>query len=310
MTSFFTDKTIFGVGTALVTPFTAGGAVDAEALAALVEQQITGGVDYLVVLGSTAETPTLSPADRETVKTIVVRACRNRVPLVLGMGGNNTAALTDEIAATDLSGFAALLSVCPYYNKPSQRGLAAHFDAVAKASPLPVIIYNVPGRTGVNILPETVVAAAAANNNIIGIKEASGNPEQIHRLATLARQTPELAGRPFSVISGDDGLTPELIANGDVCGVISVLSNAYSRRWSEVIHRLLKEPASGYDGRFAHITDLLFREGNPAGIKALLNIQGMAENVLRLPLTAVTETLYGELKLAHGQISGQLKTKN
>ena len=284
-----------GLGTALITPFLPDGSIDVPALTSLTERQISSGTDYIVVLGSTAETPTLSANERELVKRTVVSVCHGRVPLVLGMGGNCTGSLTDEIKHADTRGFDAILSVCPYYNKPSQRGLVAHFSAVANASPLPVIVYNVPGRTGINMLPETVVEAAIANSNIIGIKEASGNAEQIRRLKTLVDNQDELRSRGFAIISGDDGLTPELAHDGTVCGVISVLSNALPKQWAEVIHKCLNDKAYQYDGRYDSITGLLFREGNPAGIKALLHVMGLCHNTLRLPLTAVSEQLLKDI---------------
>lgn len=289
-------KLFCGVGTALVTPFNKEQQIDTETLSALVEYQINGGVDYLVVLGSTAESATLSTAERRMVMDTVLSINAGRLPLVLGIGGNNTAEVAHTLRTTKLDGFEAVLSVCPYYNKPSQRGLELHFQTLADASPLPLILYNVPGRTGVNILPETVVRLAQSRENIIGIKEASGNIEQIQHLAQLVARSDILPTRDFAIISGDDALTPKLLKTRDVRGVISVLSNALPGYWSETIHTIAQDNNYHYYGRFDQLTDMLFREGNPAGIKALLNIMGLAENIVRLPLTTISEELYALMR--------------
>ena len=293
-----------GVGTALVTPFyyitTEQGfqstRVNYGGLKDLVERQINAGIDYLVVLGSTAETPTLCAEEKSCVMNTVRGYTQGRMPLVVGISSNNTEALCEVLRYNTFEGFDAILSACPCYNKPSQRGLKEHFLAAAKASRLPLILYNVPGRTGVNMLPETVVQTALEASNIIGIKEASGNKEQIRRLKALVDSYAELQERGFAIISGDDALTPELAQDGTVCGVISVLSNALPKQWTEIIHHCLNDKDYRYDQRYDALTELLFREGNPAGIKALLSVMGLCDNILRLPLTPVSQQLLNEIK--------------
>ncbi len=284
-----------GLGTALVTPFKADKSIDFEALARLVDSQIAGGVDYLVVLGTTAETATLTADEKRAVREFVVDRVRSQesgirtIPLVLGIGGNNTAAVIREIQETDLSAFDAILSVCPYYNKPSQEGLFQHFSAIAELSPIPIILYNVPGRTGVNLLPETVMRIYHAHpDKIIGVKEASGNVEQIKQLIE------ETQGTSVSTISGDDNIAHEVISAGAV-GLISVASNAFPADFHRLVHNINNEGAT-LQARYQEMIRLLFVEGNPAGIKTVLAQQGMIENVLRLPLVPNSERVQAEIQ--------------
>lgn len=265
-----------GLGTALVTPFLPDGNIDYPSLSRLIESQIEGGVDYLVVLGTTAESATLTPDERHAVSLFIRNHVAGRLPLVLGLGSNNTTQLVHDVQTADLRGYCALLSVCPFYNKPSQEGLFRHFSALALASPLPVLLYNVPGRTGVNLLPETVMRIYNQQpDKIAGIKEASGNMEQIGRLIRLSE------GR-FSVISGDDALAfPLMKAGAD--GLISVASNAFPDDFGEIVHNRLGK-AESLQAKYSETIGLLFAEGNPSGIKTVLNLQGKISNTLRLPL--------------------------
>lgn len=268
-----------GMGVALITPFKADKSIDFEALARLLEFQIANHTDYLVILGTTAETPALSAEERRQVRDFVVQRVRNRLPLVLGMGGNNTAALVEELHTTDLHHFAAILTVVPYYNKPSQEGIYQHYAAVASASPLPVILYNVPGRTGVNMTADTTLRLANDFENIVGIKEASGN---ISQMDEIIKKKPE----DFMVISGDDGITYPLLTLGAV-GVISVIGNAFPKEFSRMVRLALEGDythALQIHHRFTDLFKLLFVDGNPAGVKCLLNAMGYIENELRLPL--------------------------
>ena len=268
-----------GMGVALVTPFKADKTIDFEAFANLLEYQIQGGVDYLVVLGTTSENPTLEPEERVQVRQFVAERVAGRVPLVLGIGGNNTAAVVRELQTTNLSAYSAILSVVPYYNKPSQEGIYQHYAAVANASPLPVILYNVPGRTGVNMTAETTLRLAADFENIVGIKEASGNMVQVDEI--IKHKTSD-----FMVISGDDAVTFPLITLGAV-GVISVIGNAFPREFSRMVRLALSgdyEAARTIHHRFNDLFGLLFVDGNPAGVKCVLSIMGLCENELRLPL--------------------------
>lgn len=277
------DKfTLGGLGVALVTPFTDDFHIDFQALEAIVENIISGGADFIVVMGTTGETPTLSADESKQVSAIVRKITRGRVPLVLGMGGNCTSTLCERLRTEDLVGYSAVLSVCPYYNKPNQEGMYQHFKAVAEASPLPVILYNVPGRTGVNLLPKTVVRLANECPNIIGIKEASGNVDAVKEIVS---QMP--AG--FSVVSGDDALTLSMMQEG-ATGVISVVGNAFPKEFGELVHLAQKkefEKATKVHSRFERLYKLMFAEGNPAGIKCALAGKGMCREVLRLPLVKV-----------------------
>ncbi len=268
-----------GMGVALITPFRDDYSVDYDALARLLEYQIKSAVDYLVVLGTTAETATLTRSEKDAVRSFVVERVAGRVPLVIGIGGNNTAAVVAEINSVDLKPFSAILSVTPYYNKPSQEGLYQHYAAIAKASPLPIILYNVPGRTGVNMSAETTLRLAAEFPNIIAIKEASGNINQMD--AIIKRKRPD-----FMVISGDDAIAFPLITLGAV-GVISVIGNAFPREFSRMVRLALQGDYAGaldIHHRFTELFSLLFVDGNPAGVKSLLHDMGYIRNVLRLPL--------------------------
>ena len=274
-----------GLGTALITPFKADGSVDFEALARLLDTQLTGHVDYIVVLGTTGEAATMTEEEKREVRTFIRKYVNGRLPLVLGVGGNNTAAVCESLQTIDLTGFEAILSVCPYYSKPNQEGLYQHFCAVAKASPVPVILYNVPGRTGVNLLPETVMRIYEAQpNKIVGIKEASGNVEQIKHLIDLAK------GK-LLVISGDDGIACEIMEAGGA-GLISVASNAFAEDFGDIVHKKDQAKQAQYD----EMVRLLFKEGNPVGIKAVLAQKGIIQNYLRLPLVPASETLNNEIK--------------
>ncbi|WP_167596890.1 4-hydroxy-tetrahydrodipicolinate synthase [Leeuwenhoekiella sp. ZYFB001] len=275
-----------GTGVALATPFKSDLSVDFDGLAKLVEYNINGGIDYLVVMGTTAENATLTAEEKDAVIAKVIEVNAGRLPLVLGVGGNNTSAIVAELKARDLSAFKAILSVSPYYNKPTQAGIYAHYEAVAAASEVPVILYNVPGRTGSNMLPETVLKLANQVENVIGIKEAAGDMAQMMR---IIKDRPE----GFLVISGDDLLAlPTVTAGGD--GVISVLAQGIPNLFSLMIKEGLRDNyTEAYEKHYTLMpaTDLIFAEGNPAGIKALLALKGVCSPEVRLPLMQATETL-------------------
>ncbi len=285
-------KRLRGLGTALVTPFEASGAVDYKALQALVERQIAGGVDYIVVLGTTGEAVTLSEEERREVRQFIARQVAGRVPLVLGAGGNCTQSVIAHIreVSDELKrDYAAILSVCPYYNKPSQEGLYRHFSAIAEASPVPIILYNVPGRTGVNMLPETALRLHEAYpDRIIGIKEASGKVEQIKKLINEQFQN-----NKFLIISGDDGIACELMEAG-ADGLISVASNA----WPEDFGRIVREKDAALQAKYSEMIELLFKEGNPSGVKTVLSQMGLIGNHLRLPLVPNSEAVQCEIARA------------
>ncbi|MEZ3531544.1 MAG: 4-hydroxy-tetrahydrodipicolinate synthase [Muribaculaceae bacterium] len=273
------DFKLKGLGVALVTPFKKDKTVDFDALKRMVEYIIEGKSDYIVVLGTTGETPALFPDEKEEIMNFVKEVNAGRIPLVLGVGGNNTQAVVNEVKTTDLSGFSAILSVVPYYNKPSQEGLYQHYKAIASASPLPIILYNVPGRTGVNMTAQTTLALARDCDNIIGVKEASGNFTQIEE---IIKNKPER----FEVISGDDGITYPLMTLGAV-GVISVIGNAFPMEFGRMVRLCLEgkfQEALPIHWRFNELFSLLFVDGNPAGVKCTLNVLGLIENELRLPL--------------------------
>ncbi len=268
-----------GLGIALVTPFTATGEVDYDALLRLVDYQLENGADFFCILATTGETPTLTAAEKQKIKDLIVDKVQARVPILMGCGGNNTAAVVEELRTGDFKGIDGVLSVCPYYNKPSQEGLYQHFKAIAAATQLPVVLYNVPGRTGVNLKAETTVRLARDCQNIVAIKEASGNLEQVDE---IIKNKP----RDFDVISGDDSLTFPMVSCGAV-GVISVIGNALPREFSKMIRLQMRgeyEPARKIHHRFTDLFSLLFVDGNPAGVKAMLHEMGFIENVLRLPL--------------------------
>ena len=272
-----------GLGVAVVTPFTLDGAVDYPALKRLIRYQLDSGVDFLCILATTGETPCLTLDEKNKITELVKEENKGLVPILKYCGGNSTAAVIEEMKATDWSGIDGILSICPYYNKPSQEGLYQHFKAIASASPLPVVMYNVPGRTGVNMKAETTVRLAHDCENIVGIKEAAGSLEQVDEI---------IKGKPdrFDIISGDDALTFSMIASG-AAGVISVIGNALPREFSRMIRLEFQgeyEAARRIHHMFTELYSLLFVDGNPAGVKALLNDMGYIENVLRLPLVPTT----------------------
>lgn len=279
-----------GTGVALITPFTSNLSIDFDSLSNLVNHVIDGGVEYLVVMGTTGESVVLTADEKQDVLSHIRKINQNRVPIVLGIGGNDTLAVVKQIEKQDLSDISGLLSVCPYYNKPNQKGLYAHFAEIAKVSPVPIILYNVPGRTGSYLTPETTLKLAEDFEQIIGIKEASGQLDGIMKI--IAAKQDE-----FIVISGDDGITLPLIALG-VEGVISVAGNAVPYQMSEMVRNSLNGDFK--KSRICHynlwpLFDLLFREGNPAGVKAALHSLGLIQNEIRLPLTAVSQSLYQEI---------------
>lgn len=279
-----------GTGIAMVTPFTKSGQVDVPSLEKLVNFVIDGGVNYIVVLGTTAESATLTKDEKELVKKTITGANAGRVPLVLGLGGNNTQEVVREIEKTDFSDFCAILSVCPYYNKPSQEGIFEHFSTIASACPIPVILYNVPGRTGVNMSPQTTIALSKCQN-IIGIKEASGNVEQFMRIV-------QGAPSDFLVISGDDMTSmATTLLGGD--GVISVIGQAIPHQFSKMIKLALDGSCSSANALQYKLMDsfsLIFKEGNPVGIKAMLSLQGICSPFVRLPLVKASDSLVQSLR--------------
>ena len=281
-----------GMGVALITPFKADKSIDFDALARLIEYQVGCGTNYFVVLGTTAETPALSQDERAQVRRFVVDRVAGRVPLVLGLGGNNTSGVIEEMKSIDnLHKFSAILSVVPYYNKPSQEGIFQHYKAIADACPIPVILYNVPGRTGVNMTAETTLRVAKECPNVIGIKEASGNISQMDEII-------KCKDKDFMVISGDDGITFPLITLGAV-GVISVIGNAFPREFSKMVRLGLAgeyDAARAIHHRFTELFSLLFVDGNPAGVKCLLHAMGFIENELRLPLVPTRITTYEKIR--------------
>ena len=286
-----------GVGVALITPFKKDKSIDYPALARLLEYIIQNKADYLVVLGTTAETPTLSEKERENVKAFVAERVRGRIPMVLGVGGNNTMGVVEYLKNHDLRDFTAILSVVPFYNKPSQEGIYQHYKSIAEASPLPVILYNVPGRTGVNMSAETTLRLARNFENIIGVKEASGN---ITQMDDIIKHKPE----DFMVISGDDGITFPLITLGAV-GVISVIANAFPKEFSRMVRLALEgdfQRALTIHHRFTDLFGLLFVDGNPAGVKCLIHAKGMIENELRLPLVPTKITTYEKIRTVLGSL--------
>ena len=275
-----------GVGAAMITPFTADGRVDYEALARMVDHVIEGGVDYIVALGTTAETPTLYMPERAVIAMFITNQIAGRVPLVMGCGGNSTSEVLDQLREFDLRGADAILSVTPYYNKPSQEGLYQHFKTVAEHSPLPVILYNIPGRTGVNMTPETTLRLARELPNVIGIKEASGDIEQMQRI---------LDRRPegFLVLSGDDGMAIDLMRRGGD-GVISVAANAFPERFMSCVGHAKAGDFDRADAEYAALDEAvqaLFAEGNPTGVKCALSVMGKIGPTMRLPLVPGSEKL-------------------
>ena len=268
-----------GLGIALITPFNEDGSVDYPTLSKLVEYQLKNGADFLCILATTGETPCLTADEKKQIKDTIVSTVHGRVPILMGCGGNNTAAIVEELKTGDFSGIDGVLSICPYYNKPSQEGLYQHFKAISAATKLPIVLYNVPGRTGVNMTAATTVRLARDCKNIVAIKEASGNLEQVDEI---------IKNKPssFDVISGDDALTFPMISCGAV-GVISVIGNALPKEFSKMIRLEFKgeyEAARKSHHRFTDLFSLLFVDGNPAGVKCVLSEMGMIKNILRLPL--------------------------
>lgn len=283
-------KILIGTGVALVTPFKKDFSVDVAALKKIVKYQIDNGIDYLVILGTTAENATLNNEEKDLVIQTIVKENNERLPLVLGVGGNNTAQVIDELKTRDLSKFAAILSVSPYYNKPSQEGIYQHFKAISEASPIPVLLYNVPGRTASNVLPETCIRLANDFKNIVGIKEAAGDLVQAMKI---------IQNKPtdFLVISGDDMIAlPMILAGGS--GVISVIGQGFPKQFSSMVRFALNQKvAEAYDLHYllADSIDLIFEQGNPAGIKEIYKAMGLSENTVRLPLVNVNQELTDKL---------------
>ena len=280
-----------GMGVALITPFKEDGSVDYEALLRLVDYQLQNGTDFLCVLGTTAETPTLSKEEKEKVKRTVIDRVGGRIPILLGVGSNSTQAVVESVKNDDMTGVDALLVVVPYYNKPSQEGIYQHYKAVAEATELPIVLYNVPGRTGVNMTAETTLRLARDFENIVAIKEASGN---IGQMDEIIKNSPE----GFDVISGDDGITFPLITLGAV-GVISVLGNAFPYEFSRMTRLALQGDyanALTIHHKFTQMINLLFVDGNPAGVKAVMSQMGMIENKLRLPLVPAREVTCDKIR--------------
>jgi 4-hydroxy-tetrahydrodipicolinate synthase len=291
-------KKFKGTGVAIVTPFKNDSSIDFAALGRVINHVINGGVNYIVALGTTGESATLSKDEKKAVISYVVETIDNRIPLVVGIGGNNTQEIINSVRHSNLTGVDGILSVAPYYNKPGQRGLFQHFKAIATSSPLPLIIYNVPGRTGCNITSDTCLELAHAFDNIVGVKEASGDISQIMRI---------IKGKPdnFSVISGDDMLTLPVIATGGA-GVISVLANAFPAQTSELVNHSLKnnfKTAREIQFRFLEMIDLLFIDGTPSGLKAMLTIMDLGQNNLRLPLVPISRQVYVRIQKAIEEVN-------
>ena len=284
-------QSLIGTGVALVTPFNKDFSVDVEGLKRIVNFQIDNGIDYLVILGTTAENATLSTEEKEVVIQAVIEANNKRLPLVLGVGGNDTQKIINELKSRDFTDFVAILSVSPYYNKPTQEGIYQHYKAIAEVSPLPIILYNVPGRTSSNVLPSTVIRLANDFKNIVAIKEAAGD---IVQAMNLIKNKP----KDFLVISGDDMITlPMILAGGS--GVISVIAEGFPKEFSEMVHLGLNkkvDDAYKIHYKLAAAIDMIFEQGNPAGIKEVFKHLGIVENTVRLPLVSVNEDLSNRLK--------------
>ena len=289
-----------GTGVALITPFRRQQeTVDFTKLEHLIEHIISSGVDYIVALGTTSEAATMTENERSAVQEFIVETVNGRCPIMLGLGGNNTLNVTDTINRTNFDGISGILSVAPYYNKPNQRGLLQHFHNIAEISPVPVILYNVPGRTGINLTADTTLTLAAECPNIIGIKEASGNMQQVME---ILRRRP--AG--FRVISGDDALTLPMLALG-ADGVISVIANALPKETSDMVRSALKgdlKKALPLHYRLLPLMNAIFEEGNPTGVKALLEAEGLITNILRLPLVKASKTLTNKLTTLYNEFRG------
>ena len=285
-------KRIFGTGVALITPFNEDKTIDYPSLEKLINKVIEGGIDFLVVLGTTGEATSINESEKNELINFIVKLNNKRLPLVLGLGGNNTNKLIKEINNTDLSDFDAILSVTPYYNKPSQKGLYHHYAEISKSSPIPIILYNVPSRTGVNMSPEITIQLANDFKNIISIKEASGD---INQIKYILKNKP----KNFDVLSGDDGLTLEIIQNGGA-GVISVIGQSNPEEFSSLVKFALNGKLS--DAKLLHdklygLYHYLYSEGNPSGVKAFLSLQGVCKNYLRLPLVPMSSKLFNDFKI-------------
>ena len=285
-------KRIFGTGVALITPFNEDKTIDYPSLEKLINKVIEGGIDFLVVLGTTGEATSINESEKNELINFIVKLNNKRLPLVLGLGGNNTNKLIKEINNTDLSDFDAILSVTPYYNKPSQKGLYHHYAEISKSSPIPIILYNVPSRTGVNMSPEITIQLANDFKNIISIKEASGD---INQIKYILKNKP----KNFDVLSGDDGLTLEIIQNGGA-GVISVIGQSNPIEFSSLVKFALNGKLS--DAKLLHdklygLYHYLYSEGNPSGVKAFLSLQGVCKNYLRLPLVRMSSELFNDFKI-------------
>jgi 4-hydroxy-tetrahydrodipicolinate synthase len=288
---------LIGTGVALVTPFKEDFSIDTEALKRIVNYAIDGGVEYLVILGTTAESATLNKKEKELVIETIVNANNKRLPLVLGLGGNNTLEIVDELKNNDFSNFSAILSVSPYYNKPSQEGIYQHYKAISEASPLPIILYNVPARTASNMLPETVIRLANDFKNIIGIKEAAGDIVQAMK---IIKNKPE----DFMVISGDDMIALPIVLAGGV-GVISVIAQGYPIEFSQMIRfGLQKKVTEAYNIQYKIMDsiEMIFEQGNPSGIKEIFKILGISDNTVRLPLVNVNQNLSERLEIFTKQL--------
>lgn len=292
------DINLKGMGVALITPFKEDESVDYEALGRLVDFQLQNGTDYLVVLGTTAETPTLTEQEKKDIVSMVVSKVRGRIPVVLGVGGNCTRSVVEKLKHDNFDGIDAILSVVPYYNKPSQEGIYQHYKAISEATDLPIILYNVPGRTGVNMTAETTLRVARDFKNVVAVKEASGN---ITQMDDIIKNKPA----NFDVISGDDGITFPLITLGAV-GVISVIGNAFPKEFSKMVRLALNgdyNNALTIHHRFTELIELLFVDGNPAGAKSILNAMGYIENKLRLPLVPTRITTFEKIRLVLRELS-------
>lgn len=299
-----TRKRLTGMGVALVTPFTEAGEVDYVALDRLVQSQLDEGTDFLCVLGTTAETPTLTAEEKRNVRKCVIDKVAGRLPILLGVGGNCTQSLINELLSDDFTGVDAILSVTPFYNKPSQEGLYRHYRALAAATQLPIYMYNVPGRTGVNLLPDTVVRLATECPNIVGVKEASGSLAQIKEIID---RTPE----GFDVLSGDDGLVFDIIKLGGV-GAVTVFGNAYPGAFAQMTHLAMEgnfDEAARLNEAFGEVCSLLFADGNPAGVKVLMSHQGKMGNNLRLPLAPARKDVDEAMLVAMKKLDAYLAAK-
>jgi dihydrodipicolinate synthase len=287
-----------GMGVAFITPFKEDESVDYEAIIRLVDYQLQNGTDFLVILATTAETPTLSSEEKIKIQKLIIERVNGQIPIVLGCGGNNTRAVIETLKNDDFTGIDAILSVVPYYNKPSQEGIYQHYKAIASATDLPIILYNVPGRTGVNMTAETTLRLARDFKNIVGVKEASGN---ITQMDDIIKNKPT----DFNVLSGDDGITFPLITLGAV-GVISVIGNAFPREFSRMTRLALAGDyanALSIHHKFTELFDLLFVDGNPAGVKSMLNAMGMIENKLRLPLVPTRITTFEKIRAVLNELN-------